>query len=183
MAEPAVNQLADRIPNLEVRWRAFELRPESVPPLNPDDKYITMVWEKSVFPLAQKMGMALKIPPVQPRTRLAHEAAKSATAQGRFADYHSGIFRSFLHDGRDIGRIDVLVDIASQLQLDPDILKRSLKRGQYSSEVLADTSDARTLDINAVPAYLVNGKIFATGFLPTHTLQKQLNQMLKQLTD
>jgi predicted DsbA family dithiol-disulfide isomerase len=48
--------------------------------------------------------MTMKLPPVQPRSRLAHEAARWAREQGCFDDYHAAVFRSFFERGEDIGR-------------------------------------------------------------------------------
>ncbi len=76
-------------------WRAYELRPHSVPTLDPDGEYLHRVWDASVYPMAERMGIPMKLPPVQPRSRLAHEAAQWAREQGRFDDYNAAVFRAF----------------------------------------------------------------------------------------
>src|SRR5215218_7817962 len=63
---------------VEIDWRSFELRPEPEPTLDPDAEYLHRVWNQSVYPMAQERGMVMKLPPVQPRSRKAHEAAEFA---------------------------------------------------------------------------------------------------------
>ena len=67
--------------DVELIWRAFELRPEPGPSLDPQGDYLQRAWSTSVYPLAKKLGVTMKLPPVQPRTRLAHEAAHWARSQ------------------------------------------------------------------------------------------------------
>ena len=54
-------------------WRAFELRPEPEPTLDPDGAYLHRAWGQSVYPLAEQRGMTLRLPPVQPRSRKAFQ--------------------------------------------------------------------------------------------------------------
>jgi hypothetical protein len=42
-------------------WRAFELRPEPVPTLDPKGAYLENVWRDSVYPLAKKLGRRRRI--------------------------------------------------------------------------------------------------------------------------
>jgi predicted DsbA family dithiol-disulfide isomerase len=53
----------------------------------------------------------MKLPPVQPRSRLAHEAAHWAREQGRFDDYYAAVFRCFFERGE--GRVEVLTSLAA----------------------------------------------------------------------
>lgn len=89
---------------IEVLWRAYELCSEPVPTLDPDGEYLHRVWNASVYPLAARLGMAMRLPLVQPRSRLAHEAVHRARGQGRFEDYNRALFRAFFERGEDIGQ-------------------------------------------------------------------------------
>ena len=68
---------------VRVEWRAFELRPDPVPTLDPDGAYLHRVWNQSVYPMARERGLTLRLPPVQPRSRKAHEATAFARSAGR----------------------------------------------------------------------------------------------------
>ena len=134
-----------------------------MPTLDPDGDYLVSAWQNHVYPLAAKMNMPLKRPPVQPRSRLAHEAAKWADSQGHFEEYHLALFRAFFEHGKDIGEIEILKQLAVDLKLDAESLQISLKNGDYTAMVLADEHEAGQVGVRAVPAFVVNGKVQAAG--------------------
>lgn len=163
MAEPAVKELVSQNERISVRWRSFELRPEPVPTLDPDGDYLVSAWQNHVYPLAAKMNMPLKRPPIQPRSRLAHEAAKWADSQGRFGEYHLALFQAFFEHGKDIGDIEILKGLAADLKLDMESLHTALENGEYTEMVLDDQNESVQAGVRAVPAFVVNGKVQAAG--------------------
>jgi predicted DsbA family dithiol-disulfide isomerase len=121
-----VHQLIESDPHVELIWRAYELRPEPVPMIDPNSDYLRRVWSDSVAPLAARLGVTMRFPPVKPRTRLAHEAAHWARAQGRFDDFHNEVFRAFFERGEDIGDVEVLIALGRKLELDSNSLRQAL---------------------------------------------------------
>jgi predicted DsbA family dithiol-disulfide isomerase len=76
-----------------------------------------------------------------PTTTLpAFEAAWCAARQDDavFLDYDLRIRRAFFAESRDIGRPDVLLEIAREAGLDVDRLRRDLESGEVRSAILAD---------------------------------------------
>lgn len=168
-----MRKLKARHPDLEVRWRAFELRPDPVPTLDPGGEYIQMAWLRSVFPLAGKLGVKMRIPPVQPRSRLAHESAAWARTQGKFDEMNEAIFRAFFERGEDIGKVDVLVKLAASAALDGAALRESLEKHEHLQEVVEDESLAARYGLGGVPAF-VSGDRATTGV----QTEKSLEQLL-----
>ncbi|WP_225984835.1 DsbA family oxidoreductase [Noviherbaspirillum aerium] len=163
---------------LAANWHAFELRPDPVPTLDPDGEYLHTTWNRSVYPMAAERGMALRLPPVQPRSRQAFEAVFFAREQGRFDAMHLALFRAFFEDGRDIGRTDVLAALAGDCGLDGDALLEALAQERYTAAVVDDESQARRLGITGVPLTLVRaaGAPLASavpvhGAVPVETLR------------
>lgn len=140
---------------VEIRWRAFELRPEPNPTLDPAGEYLRTTWARSVYPMAAERGMRLNLPPVQPRSRSALEAAAWAYSQGAFDAMHEAIFRAFFEEGRDIGQVPVLLSIAGSAGLDSGSLGRALETTQFQSQVLADQEMALNFGITGVPIMLL----------------------------
>ena len=157
--------------DVEVVWRAFELRPSPVPTLDPGGDYLQRAWKNSVYPLAAKLGITMTLPPVQPRTRLAHQAAHWARACGRFDDYHQALFRAFFERGEDIGQVPVLARLAADLGLDADALREALARGELESSVLADEREAEALGVQGVPAFVADRTALLSGVQPLESLQ------------
>jgi hypothetical protein len=48
---------------VQVRWRAYELRAEPEPTLDPAGDYLRDIWASAVYPMAAKRGMKLQLPP------------------------------------------------------------------------------------------------------------------------
>lgn len=120
------------------------------------------------------MNMVMKRPSIQPRSRLAHEAAKWAGCQSMFEQYNIALFRAFFEQGRNIGDIEVLKDLAAGLELDPVSLAQALQNGEFTSMVLADEGDAVQAGVRAVPAFVVNDKVLAAGVQTAERLHELL---------
>jgi predicted DsbA family dithiol-disulfide isomerase len=176
-----LSKLASEDPDVEIIWCAFELRPEPVPTLDPDGDYLRNAWNNSVYPLAEKLGVYMKLPPVQPRTRRAHEAAHWARSKGHFDEYNAAVFGAFFERGTDIGRVDVLVGLASALGMDGDALRLSLKTREYEEQVLINEEEAKKHGIRAVPAFVVEGRSILTGVQPVKQLRALVSGIRKQL--
>lgn len=140
---------------VEVDWRAYELRPDPVPTLDPDGEYLHRVWNASVYPMANSLGMKLRLPPVQPRSRKALEAAEYAREEGKFAEMHTALFRAFFESGRDIGREEVLLEVGASVGLGREGLRAALEEGRYTQKVLRDEELARKLGVSSVPIMFV----------------------------
>lgn len=163
---PVVERLerdfGDRI---EVTWRAFELRPEPAPTLPPKGKYLQDTWERLVYPMARERGMTLHLPPVQPRSRMAFEAALHARDVNAFGKMHAGLFRAFFEHGKDIGSMDTLLAIAATVGIEAGPLQDALESGRHAQQVVDDRALAEDLGMQGVPFLIVRvvGQAFADG--------------------
>jgi predicted DsbA family dithiol-disulfide isomerase len=156
MVEPVLDQLRqEHGDSVQVRWHSFELRPEPKPTLEPAGEYLRDTWERIVYPMAAERGMTLRLPPVQPRSRKAFEAAEFAREAGRFDAFHGALFQAFFQEGRDIGDVAVLRELATSVGLDAEELGRALAEGRYTERVLRDQGLAQGLRLTGVPAMLV----------------------------
>lgn len=167
-----MRELGEKDPDVAIVWRAVELRPDPVPTLDPNGEYLHRVWGGSVYSLAENLGIDIKLPPVQPRSRRAHEAAHWARRHGKFRKYNDALFRAFFQRGENIGNIEVLVRLASDMGLDGNDLRAALDNGLYLENVLADEREAKKLGLNGVPAFVANRKIALSGVQSVESLQK-----------
>lgn len=136
---------------VEVRWHAFELRPEPVAIPDPEDEALHATWESSVYPLATERNVTMRFPPVQPRSRKAFEAAFFARESGRFDLVHRAIYRAYFEDGIDIGDIDALLDVAGACGIDPESLEEALLGDEFTDAVIEDEDFAKKLGVTGVP--------------------------------
>lgn len=121
--------------------------------------------------MAESMGIPIKLPPVQPRSRLAHEAAHWARTLGKFEAINAEIFRAFFERGENIGEIEVLVSLASKLDLEIDSLRRALESREFEKSIITDEREAEQLGLSGVPAFVANRKFALSGVQPFENLK------------
>jgi len=148
-----------------------------VPTLDPGGEYLSRVWRDGVYPLAERLGVKMKLPPVQPRSRMAHEAAKWATTVNHFDEYNEAVFRAFFGRGENIGEAIVLVKLAEELRLNAKDLHRALTRHEFEAKVLTDERDAAILGVNAVPAFVANRRAALSGVQSVVALQTLIERV------
>lgn len=158
------------------RYAAFELYPPGTPlPAAPSEGEAD-----AARPLAEALGIELAAPATLPRTRKAHEAAKFAEAKGVGREMREAVWSAYFRDGRDVGRIDVLVELGVALGLDATEMKVVLDVDSMAGAVAADEALARRLGIGAVPALVIGADAEAelvTGALPYAELRALLEEI------
>ncbi len=158
----AEQPLADAVEgrDVEVVWQPFELRPEPTPTLRPEDDYLQSTWREVVYPIAERLGVPIVLPNVspQPYSRLAFEGYQFAAEHGLGQRWTERMFRVFFVAQRDIGQLDVLVDVAVDLGFDGDAFRGSLESGRYSEAHRRALKRADELNITAVPTFLVSDR-------------------------
>ena len=91
-------------------------------------------------------------------SRLAQELGKWAEQMKRGDAFHDAVFRAYFADGRNIGDIHTLVDIALSVGLSGDKARSVLKDGTFRAAVDADWNRARASRVTAVPTFWMDGQ-------------------------
>lgn len=177
----AERALSDAIGDRDIRiaWRAFELRPDPEPTLRPEDSYLPAVWRKSVYPIAEKLGVPIKLPSLSPQPRTAKAFELLALAQDRGCDhpYSMRVLRAFFQEDRNIGDPDVLVALAADAGLDPDEARQVLEDGTYAERHREALRHAREdMAITSVPTIVVGDKVFR-GTPPVDELKAAIDRL------
>jgi len=140
---------------LIIDYRAFELRPEPAPTLDPRGDYLLSAWSRSVLPMAERYGMPMQLPSMQPHSSLAFQMTEFARIQGMTLEIHMALFRAFFVDDRDIGKLSVLLEIANELGLNTEELQQHLQTGSYKGEVDRQRAEGLARHVSGVPALFV----------------------------
>jgi predicted DsbA family dithiol-disulfide isomerase len=153
----------------------FELRPHPHPTLLPEGEYLQTAWARAVYPLAGRLGVNIRLPDVspQPYTRLAHEGTEYAKDHGRGSEYAHRVFSAFFQESRDIGKREVLVELARDAGLDGDDFGRALETGAYGPRHENLLRQAYRMGIDAVPAFLF-GREMLTGLQTRDDLERAI---------
>jgi predicted DsbA family dithiol-disulfide isomerase len=177
----AEHVLADAIGDRDVpiHWRAFELRPDPVPTLKPEDPYLPAIWSKSVYPLAERLGVPIKLPSLspQPRTAKAFELLALAQDKGLDHPYSMRVLKAFFQEDRDIGDPEILVELAADAGLDPDEARQALEHGTYAARHKEALRHAREdMAITSVPTIVVGEQVFR-GTPPIDELRAAIDRL------
>jgi predicted DsbA family dithiol-disulfide isomerase len=172
---------------VQVRWVAFPLHPET-----PEDGQTLEElfagrsadiegMKKRLRQVADDLGLPLGDRKKTFNSRLAQELAKWAEVQGKGDPFHAAVFRAYYVDGKNIGKVDELVQLALSLGLSEKEARHVLESRAFKEAVDADWSRSRALGITAVPTFLV-GRQAIVGFQPYEVLDKLLkaNQIKKR---
>jgi predicted DsbA family dithiol-disulfide isomerase len=112
---------------------------------------------------ASRMGFSLVRPDLVPRSRKAHELILHAKESEIGRPTLDAIFTAYFLEGRDIGRIDVLVDIAQSVGLDLTESKAVLDVDRYGAQILRARQQALEVGVTSAPA-LVTPSATLQGF-------------------
>ncbi len=105
---------------------------------------------------------------------LALLAGEFARDMGSFEKFHENVFRAFFTDVKDIGRLDVIIDIASNSGLNPKKLKLALTEGRHKDRLHTAATEARRLGILSIPAFAFENDEIIVGALPPEIFRKAL---------
>lgn len=181
LVEPAIEELK-RERDVEVTIRPFELRPDPVPTLRPEDEYLPRVWNASVYPMAERLGVPMRLPSVspQPRTEKAFMVLQLAQEQGRAQEYSEAMFIAFFQDDRDIGQDEVIIEVAASVGLARAEVEEALHSEQRRARQRADQDYAvKTVGIESVPGIVVDGHLLR-GVPSATRLKKVVDQLGSQ---
>ena len=159
---------------LAVERVPFEVRPPPEPLVDPRAPEWRRLWE-GAGAAASKEGIVLADPRLVPWTRKAHELALHAREEGRFVAVHRALFEAFLLEGRDLGRVDVLLDIAVRHGLTLSATKAVLDVDRHAPMVSDARSLAERLGVRGVPT-LRAGDRTLEGFRSHGTILSFLQQ-------
>ena len=154
--------------NVDIQWQPFELRAAPTPTLRPEGDYLPQVWKRSVYPLAQRLGVSIQLPSIspQPYSRWAHEGFQVAEAHGKADAYKDRVFRAFFQEDQDIGSLSVLGTLADEVGLDKSQFLVALGDGKYTDRHEALLERAQDLGVQSVPSLYVGGELIQAVFEP-----------------
>ena len=101
-----------------------------------------------------------------PNTLDAHRLIHWAGLEGRQAAMVAALFAAFFQNGRDIGDVATLVELAAAVGMDPAVVARLLASDADRAEIAARDGHARARGVGAVPTYLIANQYVLSGAQP-----------------
>jgi predicted DsbA family dithiol-disulfide isomerase len=174
---------------VEVEYHSFELAPDT--PVDFDGTPMDYLSQrKSISPeqaeqmlarvtgIAESVGLDYHYDDVhQTNTVKAHELIHYAKAHGRQLDMKERLLKAYFVDGRHVGRIDDLADLAAEIGLDREDVVRALSENEFLADVKADVALATEYGIQGVPFFVIDGKYGVSGAQDAQTFANVLAQV------
>jgi predicted DsbA family dithiol-disulfide isomerase len=91
-------------------------------------------------------------------SRLAQELGAWATTQVDGEGIHEALFQAYFVEGKNIGNIDILVDIAEAASLSRSEARQVLISRAFKDTVDADWQRAMRLGVTGVPTFVAQGR-------------------------
>ena len=174
--------------DVEVEYHSFELSPDTPVDFDgseqdyligrgyPADRVDGML--ERVTGIAESVGLRYDYDALQhTNTVLAHQLIHYAKAHGRQLEMKERLLAAYFEQGRHVGRVDDLADLAAELGFDRDDVVRSLREDEYLAAVRADQELALEYGIQGVPFFVIDGKYGVSGAQDAATFANVLTQV------
>ena len=113
----------------------------------------------------------------QTNTVKAHELLHFAKSKGRQLDMKERLLKAYFVDGRHVGHISDLADLAAEIGLDHDEVVSALEASTYLPAVKADVALAEQYGIRGVPFFVIDGKYGVSGAQDASAFTNVLEQV------
>ncbi|MEO6115951.1 MAG: DsbA family oxidoreductase [Pseudolysinimonas sp.] len=174
--------------DVEVEYHSFELSPDTPVDFDgseqdylvtrgfPADKIDGML--DRVTGIAESVGLHYDYDALQhTNTVLAHQLIHYAKAHGRQLEMKERLLAAYFEQGKHVGRVEDLADLAAELGFDRDDVVRSLTSNEYLGAVRADQELAIEYGIQGVPFFVIDGKYGVSGAQDASTFANVLTQV------
>ncbi|WP_420624327.1 DsbA family oxidoreductase [Candidatus Poriferisodalis sp.] len=159
MARARAVQLAERH-DLEITWLAYEIHPEV-----PAEGIEVRSGFDRVAALAEAEGIRFVSPKRLRNSAKAHQAALAVEhADPDAAErYHDRLYAAYWEDELDVTDPKVLVTLAADVAIDPDVLRRVVANDELLPALRASMARANEWGISATPSWLFDGRLVIPG--------------------
>lgn len=186
--EEALNAFPEK-DKVTIEFKSYQLDPNT-PPYSGQNFYESMApkfggVEQSkqmmagVVEQAKAVGLDFNFDTMKPaNTFNAHRLIKFAETKDKATTLVEKIFYANFTESKDIGNIDILIDIAEDAGLDRDEVNTILQdSNSYAKEVHADIDEAKALGVTGVPYFVFNRKYALSGAQAKETFTQALEKI------
>ena len=109
-------------------------------------------------------------------SRLALMASEFARDQGMYHSFHENMFHAYFTEGLDIGKADVIADVAGKSGLDEKETLNVVRDDRYASRLNETRKEASLIGLTGVPLFIIENKYQITGAQPIETFRDLLDK-------
>jgi predicted DsbA family dithiol-disulfide isomerase len=173
----------------QIQWHPFQLNPEMPPEGVTKRAYLEEKFggktrvdavHDRLREAARSAGVDMDPdkPRRMPNTLNAHRLIHWAGIEGVQQAVVDALMRAYWVEGRDIGDLDTLADIAGENGMDRDATLRLLQSDADADDIQARDQDARHKGVNSVPTFLIAQQYVVSGAQPPETWEKVIAELV-----
>lgn len=171
-----------------IEWHPFQLNPDLPPEGMPKRAYLEAKFggpakvdaiHDRLREVARAAGVDMDpdIPQRMPNTLNAHRLIHWAGIEACQPDVVDRLMRAYWAEGRDIGDLETLADIAGEAGMDRAATLRLLHSDADADDIAARDADARAKGVTAVPTFLVAQQYVVSGAQPPELWTKVIAEL------
>ncbi|GAA2222541.1 DsbA family oxidoreductase [Herbiconiux moechotypicola] len=178
-----------------VEYHSFELSPDT--PVDFEGSTTSYLAERKGMPVAQVEQMLDRVTGIasdvgldydfdtvkHTNTVKAHQLIHYAKAQGKQLEAKERLLKAYFVEGRHVGRVEDLADLAAEIGLDRDDVVRSLEADEFLAAVHADQQQAVAYGIQGVPFFVIDGRYGVSGAQDASVFEQVLTQVAAERTE
>ncbi|MCO5091641.1 DsbA family oxidoreductase [Bosea sp. (in: a-proteobacteria)] len=115
-------------------------------------------------------------------TRMAHMLVAAAATVQRGGEMTGALFKAYWQDGRDIGDLETLIQIAVEQGFDGEAARDELANDELRETVIGLEDHARKVGVTGVPFFIIDGKLAVSGAQPPDVWAQVFQQVLAAQT-
>lgn len=161
----------------EIHWQPFQLNPQMAKDGMARRAYLEGLFGSrakaveahvSVIQMAEEIGLPLDLGAIDrtPNTFDAHRLVHWAGLEQLSDAVMEGLMAAYWAEGRDIGAVDVLVDVAQKAGMDSALTARLLATDADNDAIIARETHARERGISAAPTFIIDNAHAISGAQP-----------------
>ena len=175
--------------NAEVVMRSFQLNPDIK--TDPEVSLFDYLHRAKGYPPDQVKQINLRLSEsgrqaglnfnfekvVVANTMRAHSLIKYASRTSVGSAVTSALFRAYFSEGQNVDDLETLQSIAEQNGMDKIDFLNAVSTGRFTSEILADISEASSLNVRGVPFFVFNRKFAISGAQEQSVFEQALRDL------
>ncbi|MFW9873107.1 MAG: DsbA family protein [Candidatus Thorarchaeota archaeon] len=169
--------------DLDVEWRSYELHPEipknglETEKLSFPRGYLEMIMA-NVQRLAEEDGLKLNLSNKLPNSQMALFISEFAKKQGKFDEFHKLVFDSYWKEGKDIGDLSLLLNLAESIGLSKPEILNYIRSDEPVNKLKAASFELESCGINGVPTFFIGNRV-VFGAQPYGIFQDAIERVLE----
>lgn len=175
--EAALNQFSAK-DEVEITWKSFQLNPDmKTDPEKSINHYLAEIkgWSleqakeinKNVTEMAAGEGLKYDFDKaIVANSFNAHRMIQYAKTLGKGEQMEERFFRAYFSEGKNIDDNTVIVDLATEIGLDPSSCREVAASDRYAEAVKRDIQEAAAIGVRGVPFFVFDRKYAVSGAQP-----------------